>query len=83
MISRVFLALIFLNILARHCDETNLWIELLSGNDNDLEGNIGVGLGEFIRGSYEDPILAVTGKRTLRQGDRPKTDLNMMSDEIL
>ncbi len=81
MISRVFLALIFLNILA-HCDETNLWIELLSGNDNDLEGNIGVGLGEFIRGSYEDPILA-TGNRTLRQGDRPKTDLNMMSDEIL
>ena len=83
MISRVFWALIFLNILAHCCDETNLWIELLSGNDNDLEGNIGVGLGELIRGSYEDPILAVTGKRTLRQDDRPKTDLNMMSDEIL
>ena len=52
------------------------------GNDLDLEATevIGVGLGEFIKGRYDDPILVTD--RTLVQDERPKTDLNMLSEDL-
>ena len=53
------------------------------GNDLDLEATavtIGVGLGELIKGRYDDPILVTD--RTLVQDERPKTDLNMLSVDL-